>query len=94
MPKLSDKITESYSNLKIRFTHFIVIAGTAEYLTYQYQGNPLYHLSGAVSNLIFRAVDHISTLPTIKLMNTEEAKEKNISDKFYETSFLLKENPK
>lgn len=96
--KLFDKIVKAYDKVSeayIRFSllHFFVVGSTGAYLTYDYIGNPIYHLSGSLTAAIASMLDGDSTRPAIRLANTEEAKKIGLDKCAKETNILCKDHP-
>jgi len=86
-------ILELYSHYPVKVFHSAGVAVGTHFLTLRYFGNPLYHVSGALSYYIGSLLDHISTIPYIELANTPKFKELGLHRVFEETSPILGSHP-
>lgn len=88
-----NSILKLYSHYPIKLFHSASVAIGAYFLTSRYFGNPLYHVSGALSYSVGSLLDHISTIPYNELANTPKFKELGLHREFEETSPILGSHP-
>jgi hypothetical protein len=95
MVKLSQKVVDLYNKYDNSFAlHSGIVTGVLSGCTYQYMGDPLYHFSGFVSTAIARAVDVASTLPCIKLMNTQQFRDNpTLQEMYSEQNKIIGKHP-
>lgn len=93
MKTLKEKIFDLYDHENTRFVHLAMVTLPSLLLTIQYFGDPIYHLSGFLSSLSANIIDLSSTKPAIKLINSEQFKESQLKQHFYETSEFLGQYP-
>ena len=99
LDELVNKINRIYSNMWIEWTQLFAIGYVSHRLTHQYFGDPLYHFSGLVCGAVLSAVDHISTIPYVRLINqpsiVEDEKFKKLLEKknLVERSVILGKTP-
>ena len=56
-------------------------------------GTPIYYLSGLTTGLIANIIDHASTIPAIKLMNTLEFRENGLDRLYRERNPIIGKHP-
>jgi|SRR3989344_2465667 len=62
-------------------------------ITSEYRGELWYHLSATAAYVAAASIDHLVTVPLIKLMNTDEFKRNGLRKVFRENSFILGKHP-
>jgi len=92
--KRTRRILDIYDSILVRLAHLYIgsLAVNAA-VPETYKENPFYYVSGFLAGAIGRTLDHISTIPGIKLINTKKFKEKKMSSQFYETNIFVGKNP-
>lgn len=83
-----------YDSFAVRVMHmYVALSASSIIIPDSYKDNPLYYISGFAAAFIGRVLDHMSTIPCIKLINTKEFREKNLGKKFYETNPFSGKHP-
>ncbi|MBS3105967.1 hypothetical protein J4234_06970 [Candidatus Woesearchaeota archaeon] len=91
--KRLEKIITACEDFQIRMRHLLIGIGAGHALTSQYYGEPLYHASGFLASAVALALDHTSTFPIIKLMNTTEFEQRGLKGMYQETNPFIGPHP-
>jgi len=84
------------SCIQNRIAHAVIgigIVSAISSITSEYRGELWYHLSAAAAFVVATSIDHASTVPSIKLMNSNEFQRKGLQLYFRENSFILGRHP-
>jgi len=88
MVNVMDKLVEGVHNPYLRLAYLFTAGVSANFSTMQYIGDPVYHLSGAVSGAVGFALDEISTVRGLKIMNRQEFVESGLERPYESNSFM------
>ncbi len=87
------KIAGHYQSVWVRAAHAVIAFNAFNGVTSQYSGEPLYHVSGFLAMAVGKAIDHASTVPLIRLVNTPEFSEKGLKGKYQENNPFTGSHP-
>jgi hypothetical protein len=90
---LFDKIAETYQNWYIWIIHVLIVYPPLAYLTNQYRGELLYYLSGTFCGVIYCIIDHISSIPLVRISNTNDFREKKLYEIYKEGNPFIGRHP-
>lgn len=90
---LNDIVYGAFQNLWIRGIAFGGLTVAVDLFTHKFFGETNYHLSGAITATIARAIDIASTIPMIRLMNQREFRDLGLQEVVKEGCPLHKPHP-
>jgi len=83
-----------YDSFAVRLIHmYAIVSASSIIIPDSYKDNPLYPISGFAAIVVGRTLDHLSTIPAIKIINAKEFREKTLDKGFYETNPFLGKHP-